>query len=99
MRYHTKHEAQKIYDELYECRDCGTQHESYNQLYHPDEHTGGFCRSCKSEIIDVMTLQTVYQEIWVRDTDDAVEVALDVGDWQVAKQIIKIGEPIDAKLA
>jgi len=95
MRYHTKHVAQKIYDEIYECRDCGTQHDSYNSLYHPDEHTGGFCTNCKSELLDVLVLQTVYQEVWVRENDDAIEVAHQCEEWKVSDHTYKIGERIN----
>ena len=97
MRYHTKHVAQKIYDEIYDCRDCGNQHESYEQLHHPDEHTGGFCTHCGSEQLDVLVLKTVYQEVWVREDDDAIEVAHQVENWKVSDNTYKIGERIDDK--
>jgi hypothetical protein len=31
------------------CKDCGTYHDSYNDLKHIDWDTGGFCQGCGSD--------------------------------------------------
>ena len=36
-------------DEIYRCRDCGKEHDSYGHLHHPGPETGGFCASCGSD--------------------------------------------------
>lgn len=90
MKYRTDIEAQKLYEELYVCRDCGHQHESYSHLYHPNDETGGFCAACKSETVDVMVYKTVYSEVWVLETDDPIEVAMQVDMWEVADHAIRM---------
>jgi len=50
-----------LIDEILRCRDCGTEHDHYNDLYHPGEDTGGFCRHCGGddiEEVDVATFAT-----------------------------------------
>ena len=41
-KYRTNFEGNKLYDEVYECNDCGKQYDSYNALNHPTEDSGGF---------------------------------------------------------
>ena len=92
MRFRTNFEGNKLHDELYECKDCGKQYESYNALHHPDEHTGGYCW-CGSDDIKVLIYKTIYQELWVEDTasvDDVLEVALELETWEVADHAIRI---------
>lgn len=91
-KYRTNFEGNKLYDEVYECNDCGKQYESYNALNHPDEHTGGYCW-CGSSDIKVLVYKTIYQELWVEDslsTEEVLEVALELEAWEVIPHTIRI---------
>jgi len=94
MRFRTNFDGNKLYDEVYECKDCGKQYDSYNQLNHPSEDTGGFCW-CGSEDIKVLVLKTIYQELWVDEsmpTEEVFDVAMELDSWQLTPFAIRIME-------
>lgn len=91
-RYRTSFEGTKLHDEVYECEDCGKQYDSYNQLHHISEDTGGFCW-CGSENLKVLVLKTIYQELWVEQslpTEDVLEVATDLERWELIPYAIRL---------
>lgn len=92
MRYRTNFEGNRMYEELYECNSCGKQYDQYNQMDHPSYDSGGFCH-CGSEDIKVLVLRTIYQELWVEQkmpTEDVLEVALELENWEIADFAIRI---------
>lgn len=100
MRFHTKHKAKKIHDEVYDCNDCGTTHMSYATLHHPSEDSGGFCQGCGSESLTVRYLSTLYVHLWlteeeIEDVGLALEVAEDVDDWKAVDFTVSLGEKDD----
>ena len=40
--------------EIYKCQDCDALHYVYNNLYHYDEDSGGFCKNCRSELVKLV---------------------------------------------
>ena len=90
-RYRTNFEGSKLYDEVYECEDCGKQYDSYNQLHHISEDTGGFAGVVLG--IKVLVLKTIYQELWVEQslpTEDVLEVATDLERWELIPYAIRL---------
>lgn len=90
--YRTNFEGNKHYEEVYECHSCGKQYDSYNQLNHPSEDTGGFCW-CGSDHIKVLVHKTIYQELCIDESasiDDVLETALELERWEVIPHTIRI---------
>jgi DNA-directed RNA polymerase subunit RPC12/RpoP len=68
--------------EYYECQDCEAQIEHYHDLKHYSKDSGGFCPHCDSDHLVVMQSYIVYQQVYARSDDDALETALEIDEWQ-----------------
>lgn len=79
MKYHIKDKAMTVqHSDFYECVDCNEQHENYNDLYHPDNDTGGFCSNCRSDNIKTLEAYTVVHTLYATSPEDALETSLEL---------------------
>lgn len=90
--FHTERKAKKIHTEFFECGECNTIHDTYQDLHHPSSTHGGVCAHCKSEDIKTFSLYTVYHEVYAHNEVDAIETAQDLDEWKVVPFSIKLGE-------
>jgi hypothetical protein len=52
-------------NEIYICKDCGNEHDSYQDLKHYSWESGGFCRACggdRMKVLDLNNLPENYDE-------------------------------------
>jgi len=58
---------------------------NYNDLHFYSQDSGGYCH-CGSESLKHFIKHTVTQEVWASNKDEALQVALDLDDWNVHEQ-------------
>lgn len=46
-------------NEIYICKDCGNEHDSYQDLKHYSWESGGFCRACGGDRMKVIDLNNL----------------------------------------
>ena len=79
MKYPIKDKMMSVqYADFYECLDCNQQFNDYNELFHYDEHSGGFCANCRSDNIRTMEAYTVVHTVYATNADDALETSLEL---------------------
>lgn len=90
--YHTKYNAVLKKEEYYQCHDCGEVYDDYNSLHFYDDFNGGFCPACNSEALDVYSKYTVYQTVYAKSGEHAVEECLHHYGFEVMEGEIKLME-------
>ena len=92
-KYRTEYKAVLHEHDFYRCPSCGEETEHYNHLYHPDAETGGFCPVCNDDV-DLYETYTVKAVVYARSKEEAVEIAYDMGDFDVIDGSINLEERI-----